>query len=43
MAIARSLRAYLIIYTIHADQIVIDAVLHGAPDYEAILFPNDRP
>ena len=32
--------AYLIIYTIEADQVVIDAVLHGAQDFEAILFPE---
>ncbi len=32
--------AYLIIYTVKMDHIIIDAILHGAQDYEAILFPN---
>lgn len=31
-------RAYLIIYTILVDRIIIDAILHGSQDYEAILF-----
>lgn len=33
-------RAYLIIYTIAGDKVIIDAILHGAQDYEAILFPD---
>ena len=39
----RPYKAYLIIYTVHADQVVIDAVLHSARDYEAILFPDENP
>jgi plasmid stabilization system protein ParE len=31
-------RAYLIIYTVEVDRVVVDAILHGAQDYEAILF-----
>jgi toxin ParE1/3/4 len=34
-------RAYLIIYTVDIDHVVIDAILHGAQDYEALLFGND--
>ncbi|WP_164468480.1 type II toxin-antitoxin system RelE/ParE family toxin [Asticcacaulis sp. AC402] len=34
-------RAYLIIYTVEDDRVVIDAILHGSQDYEAILF-GDR-
>lgn len=33
-------RAYLIIYTIEPGQVVIDAILHSAQDYEAVLFPE---
>ncbi len=33
-------RAYLIIYTIAGDKVIIDAILHSAQDYEAILFPD---
>jgi len=31
---------YLIIYTVEPDRIIIDAILHGARDYTAILFPE---
>jgi toxin ParE1/3/4 len=30
--------AYLIIYTVMADHVRVDAVLHGAQDYETLLF-----
>ena len=33
-------RAYLIIYTIAGDKVIVDAILHSAQDYEAILFPD---
>ena len=33
-------RDYLIFYRIEADRIVIIRVLHGARDYEALLFPE---
>lgn len=33
-------RDYLIIYTAEPDRIIIDAILHGARDYTAILFPE---
>lgn len=31
---------YLIVYTIEADHVAVAHFLHGAQDYEAILFPN---
>lgn len=31
-------RTYLIIYTVAVDQVVVDVILHGAQDYEALLF-----
>lgn len=31
---------YLIIYSVVDDNVIIDAVLHSAQDYEAILFPD---
>jgi toxin ParE1/3/4 len=33
-------KAYLIIYTVMDDQVVIDAILNAAQDFEAILFPE---
>lgn len=33
-------RDYLIIYTVETDRIIIEAILHGARDYTAILFPE---
>ncbi len=36
----KPLGAYLIIYTIADDKVIIDAILHSAQDYEAILFPD---
>lgn len=31
---------YLIFYRVDADRVVVVHVLHGAQDYEAILFPS---
>jgi addiction module RelE/StbE family toxin len=31
---------YLIIYTAFPDRIIIDAILHGARNYTALLFPE---
>ncbi|MGN6421674.1 MAG: type II toxin-antitoxin system RelE/ParE family toxin [Asticcacaulis sp.] len=31
-------RAYLIIYTVRPDLVIVDAILHGSQDYEALLF-----
>jgi len=31
-------RAYLIIYTIKANHVLVDAILHGSQDYETMLF-----
>ena len=36
----RSYRGYLIFYRLHADAIEILHVLHGAQDYEPLLFPE---
>ncbi len=33
--------SYLIFYRIMDDEVVVDHFLHGAQDYEAILFPDD--
>jgi plasmid stabilization system protein ParE len=33
-------RNYLIFYRIEADRVVIIRVLHGARDYESVLFPD---
>lgn len=33
-------RDYLIFYRVHADLIEVIHVIHGAQDYEALLFPN---
>lgn len=33
-------RSYLIFYRVEAKGVVILRVLHGAQDYESILFPN---
>lgn len=33
--------SYLIFYRIEAERIVVVHVLHGAVDYESILFPED--
>jgi toxin ParE1/3/4 len=32
---------YLIFYRIDPDHVVVVHVLHGARDYEAILFPDE--
>ncbi len=32
---------YLIFYTVRTDQIVIQRILNGAQDYQAILFPDN--
>ncbi len=32
---------YLIFYRIVSEDVVIDHVLHGAQDYDAILFPDE--
>lgn len=32
---------YLIFYRIEVEEVVIDYILHGAQDYDAILFPED--
>jgi plasmid stabilization system protein ParE len=32
---------YLIFYTVRLDRIVVQRILNGAQDYEAILFPKD--
>ncbi len=32
---------YLIFYRVEAEEVVIDYILHGAQDYDAILFPDD--
>jgi plasmid stabilization system protein ParE len=37
----RSHRDYLIFYRIAADRVEVLHVLHGAQDYEAVLFPED--
>ncbi|KIU26613.1 plasmid stabilization protein [Methylobacterium radiotolerans] len=37
----RSYGRYLVFYRVGADRIDILHVLHGAQDYEAILFPGD--
>jgi toxin ParE1/3/4 len=34
-------RAYLIIYTVEADHVLVDAILHGAQAYETMLFGDD--
>lgn len=34
-------RAYLIIYSVKADPVRVDAILHGAQDYETALFGDD--
>ena len=34
----RPYRAYLIIYTVKADYVLVDAILHGSQDYETMLF-----
>lgn len=31
-------RAYLIIYTVADDHVLVDAILHGSQDYETMLF-----
>ncbi|WP_140984621.1 type II toxin-antitoxin system RelE/ParE family toxin [Asticcacaulis tiandongensis] len=31
-------RAYIIIYTVMADSVLVDAILHGSQDYEIMLF-----
>ncbi len=36
----RAFRSHLIFYTIDGDQLSIVHVLHGARDYEALLFPD---
>jgi len=33
-------RNYLVFYHIEADRVVIIRVLHGARDYESVLFPD---
>jgi toxin ParE1/3/4 len=33
---------YLIFYRVEADQLVILHVLHGARDYEPLIFPDDH-
>jgi toxin ParE1/3/4 len=33
--------SYLIFYRIEPDQVTVIHVLHGARDYEALLFPDD--
>jgi toxin ParE1/3/4 len=37
----RPYRNYLIFYRIAADIVEVPHVLHGAQDYETILFPKD--
>ena len=37
----RSHGNYLIFYRVHADQVEVLHVLHGARDYERILFPDE--
>jgi toxin ParE1/3/4 len=37
----RPYRDYLIFYRVVADTVEVLHVLHGAQDYEAILFPED--
>jgi plasmid stabilization system protein ParE len=32
--------AYLIFYRVEADRVSIIHILHGARDYEALLFPD---
>jgi plasmid stabilization system protein ParE len=34
-------RAYLIIYTVKPDYVIVDAILHGSQDYEALLFDDE--
>lgn len=33
--------SYLIFYRVEPDQVTVIHVLHGAQDYEALLFPDD--
>jgi toxin ParE1/3/4 len=33
---------YLIFYRVEADQLVILHILHGARDYEPLIFPDDH-
>ena len=33
--------SYLIFYRVEPDQVTVVHVLHGAQDYEALLFPDD--
>jgi plasmid stabilization system protein ParE len=37
----RAYRSYLIFFRLEETQVVIVHVLHGARDYEALLFPDD--
>ncbi len=37
----RGFGAYLIFYRVEGDEVTIVRILHGARDYEALLFPDD--
>ncbi len=37
----RSFGNYLVFYRVEADQMVILRILHGARDYEPVIFPDD--